>query len=118
MNLHNLIKLCQLRKRSIPLESASNAYRSIETPVKITVYARSKYEMFLFLNHINDIIQDNMPKTSFRIKKSDGIQDSAIANFRQRKGIQFAQPLIQDKEGFVYISTGFLSCMWIKTKTS
>ena len=102
----------------IPLTTASNLSTTIETPVKITIYARSKYEAFLFISHINDIIQDNMPKGSFRIKKSDGIQDSAIAYFRQRKGIKFSQPAIIDKKGHVYISTGSLSCMWIKTKTA
>ena len=73
--------------------------------------------MSLFINHINDIIQDNMPNTSFRIKKSDGIQDSAITNFKQRKGVKFSQPLIKDKDGILHISTGFLSVMSIKTKT-
>ncbi len=103
---------------SITPDNASNAYRFIETVVKVIMYGRSKYELFLFIEHINDIIQDNMPKTSFRIKKSDGIQDSAISSFKQRKGIKFSEPLIQDKDGHVFVSTGNLSCRHIKTKIS
>ena len=102
----------------IPLSNASNDQTTIETPILITAYARTKNEMSLFISHINDIMHENMPNSSVRIKKSNGTEDSAIAYFKQRKGIQFSQPQVKDKEGFVYISTGFLSCMWVKTKTA
>jgi len=101
---------------NITRESIGNDNRTIESPVQITMYARSKYEMFLFIDHINDIIHENQPSSSTRIKKSNNTEDSAIAWFKERKGINFSKPLIVDKEGFVHISTGTLTCMWIKTK--
>jgi len=101
-----------------PLDAPSNLSTTFETPIKITIYARSKYEMGLFQRHMNDIIQDNMPNGLVRIVKSDGAQDSSIAYFKNRKGVKFSRSLIQDKDGPVYSSTGSLSCMWIKTKTS
>lgn len=102
----------------IPIPSNNNLSKTIETPIGITIYGRSKYEIFLLINHINDIILDNMPSGNFRIKKSDGIQDSAIAYFKQTEGVKFSQPLVQDKEGHVFISSGSLTCMSVKTKTS
>ena len=97
--------------------SVNNQVKAKLTTVLITMYARTKYESLLFAEHMNDIIQDNMPKTSFRIKKSDGIQDSAIASF-EGKPITFSVPQLIDKKGFVHISTGFLICRWSKVKIS
>ena len=102
----------------IPLDAPSNLSTTFETPIKITVYARSKYEMSLFQRHINDIIQENMPNGNLRIKKSNGTEDSAIAYFKNRKGIRFNRPPLTEKDGYVYLSSGTISCMWIKTKTS
>ena len=97
-------------------ESIGNDSRTIESSVQITMYARSKYEMFLFIDQINDIIHENQPSSLVRIKKSNNIQDSAIAWFKERKGVYFSIPLFVDKEGFVLISTGTLTCMWVKTR--
>ncbi|MCV0398549.1 MAG: hypothetical protein K5785_00985 [Nitrosarchaeum sp.] len=85
--------------------------------VQITIYSRTKHEGFLFAEQINDIIQDNYPNTATRIKKSGGSQDSAIVSFEE-KGVTFSEPLVQDKEGLVYVSSGFLTCQWQKVKTS
>jgi hypothetical protein len=104
---------------SIPVRDiASNDISHYETPVKITIYGRTKYEIFLFQNEINDIIHENSPSTATRITKSDGSANSAIAYFKQRKGVAFSTPALIEKTGNVYVSTGSLSCMWVKTITA
>lgn len=105
--------------QTIPIQNKpSNDITEYETPIKITIYARTKYEMFLFQNQINDIIQENQPNTSTRITKSDGTANSAIAYFKERKGVTFSTPVLVDKSGNTHVSTGTLSCRWVRTKTA
>ena len=99
------------------LSSAGNIARGKASDVLITIYSRTKYEGFLFAEQINDIIQDNLPNTDTRIKKSNSTEDSAIMNF-EKNGVGFAEPRLQDKDGHVYVSTGTIVARWSKIKTS
>lgn len=83
--------------------------------VLITIYSRSKFEAFLFQEEINRIIAVTLPNTGTWIKKSDNINNSAIASYENHE-ISFSNPeSIDEQSGHVLISTGIIGVQWQKT---
>lgn len=95
--------------------SASKNRTGKLTEIQFTIYARTKWEAFLFQEEINRIIAVNRPNTAVRISKSSGAEDSAIASFEEGE-ISFTDPeFVDSQKGQVLMSQGVLGVQWQKT---
>jgi len=85
------------------------------TTVFIDIFAQTPHRQLLFEEQINDIIQNNQPNLTTRIKKSNNTENSAISNF-DRTNIEFMQIGAFEQHGITMQSSGEIGCIWQKSK--
>lgn len=111
----DFIRFKTVNTEDVDPDSRTNAYLRKNIIVSIDVFAVNSHRLSLFLEELENIIFDNMPNTSIRVKKTNG-QDSAIATFGNQSIIWTTIGDIYDS-GIVRGKNTALACTIEKVKS-